>query len=180
MKIYTRQGDRGQTALFGGKRVSKSACRIEAYGTVDELNSFLGLARSNDITSTGEQLLEEIQNQLFILGADLATPLDTKERIERLDQEQVEWLEEKIDELQKDLPDLTHFILPGGAPAGAHLHVARTVCRRAERICVRCKSSDSISDNSIKYLNRLSDFLFVLARFENHQADVEERAWKVR
>ena len=135
MKIYTRTGDDGTTALFSGGRVAKTHLRVETYGTVDELNSTLGLARSAGAAS--EAWLQQIQIQLFHLGADLATPLDSKsDWVVRVDAEAVEWLEAIIDEMTAQLPELKHFILPGGTPAAAHLHVARTICRRAERLAV--------------------------------------------
>lgn len=178
MKIYTKRGDSGETSLFGGGRVSKSAERIEAYGTVDELNSIVGLAASYDLSDKGTSFLREIQEKLFILGADLATPPSSKARIDRIGKSDTQFLEDAIDELEQDLEPLKNFILPGGAQAGATLHVARTVCRRAERSTVRCTETDDISEECIKFLNRLSDFFFVMARYENKQAGVREETWK--
>jgi len=177
MKIYTKKGDSGDTSLFGGKRVSKSAERIDAYGTVDELNSFVGLAASYALSDKGTKFIRKIQEMLFILGADLATPPSRKARINRISEEDIRYLEEAIDELEEDLETLKNFILPGGSQAGATLHVARTVCRRAERSAVRCNETDDISEETLKFLNRLSDFFFVLARYENKQAGVREETW---
>ncbi len=178
MKIYTKRGDKGNTSLFGGTRVSKSSARIKAYGTVDELNSVVGLAASRGLSEAGTQWAKKIQEDLLVLGADLSTPPTYKERIERMDEETILELEEAIDRMEEELPQLKNFILPGGAPAGATLHLARTVCRRAERAAVQCEKEEDISDAAIKYLNRLSDFLFVLARFENKQAGSREDVWK--
>ncbi len=178
MKIYTKKGDSGDTSLFGGQRVSKSAERIEAYGTVDELNSFVGLAASYELSKKGTEFLRKVQELLLVLGADLATPPSSKTRIDRIAESDIEFLEDAIDEMEEDLESLKNFILPGGAQSGATLHVARTVCRRAERAAVACKKTDEISDETIKFLNRLSDFLFVIARYENKQAGVREETWK--
>lgn len=178
MKIYTKKGDSGETSLFGGKRVSKSAGRIEAYGTVDELNSLVGLAASYDISDKGTELLRRVQEMLFILGADLATPPSSKTRIERIGEKETAFLEQAIDEMEQDLQPLKNFVLPGGSQPGATLHVARTVCRRAERAAVACAEEDEITDESIKFLNRLSDFFFVSARYENKQAGTREETWK--
>ncbi|MEO9884487.1 MAG: cob(I)yrinic acid a,c-diamide adenosyltransferase [Balneola sp.] len=177
MKIYTKKGDSGDTSLFGGQRVSKSSMRIEAYGTVDELNSVIGVATSHGVDQRSKELLDEIQIQLFVLGSDLATPLSKKLKINRISDEEITFLENAIDELEESLEPLTSFILPGGSPSGATLHVARTVCRRAERLAVECAKQDEISGFAIKYLNRLSDFLFVLARLENKQSGSEETKW---
>lgn len=178
MKIYTKRGDSGDTSLFGGQRVSKSAQRIRAYGTVDELNSLVGLAASYDLSDTGTAHLRKLQEMLFVLGADLATPPSSETRIDRIDREDVSFLEEAIDEMEKELEPLKNFILPGGSQAGATLHVARTVCRRAERAVVACRESNEVSELPVTFLNRLSDFLFVLARFENKHQDTPEESWK--
>jgi len=166
----------------------KSDSRISAYGTVDELNAVIGLARSflsggdNGADSVGEpanvdQMLGDIQVELFVLGADLATPSDAKVDVPRIEANQVEQLEKNIDHLEEKLPSLTKFILPGGSPAGAALHTARTVCRRAERLVVELQQEDSIGPDSLTYLNRLSDFLFVASRFINRSAGQEEETW---
>jgi cob(I)alamin adenosyltransferase len=178
MKIYTKKGDTGQTSLFGGQQVSKSSRRIEAYGTVDELNSFIGLAASYSLSPKGTVWTQSIQEHLFVLGADLATPATSKTRINRIGDDEIRYLEHAIDEMEEDLPKLKNFILPGGSQAGATLHVARTVCRRAERAAVQCKEEEAVSEERIKYLNRLSDFLFVLARYENKYIGATEEAWK--
>lgn len=177
MKIYTKRGDSGETSLFGGDRVSKSNERIEAYGTVDELNSFVGLASSYNLSDRGTESLRKVQELLFTLGADLATPPSAKTRIERIQENDITYLEEQIDELEKELEPLKNFILPGGSQAGATLHTARTICRRAERAAVACHKVDEISDTCIKFLNRLSDFFFVIARYENKQAGIREETW---
>ena len=179
MKIYTKRGDSGETSLFGGQRVQKNSLRIEAYGTVDELNSVVGQVRSGEPANTIIPILKEIQNQLFVLGADLATPLNSKNKIDRISESDTTLLEEHIDQLDEDIPALKHFILPGGTPAAATLHVARTICRRAERRCVELFNKDEITPHVPTYLNRLSDLLFVLARYENHQCGISEEAWKI-
>lgn len=177
MKIYTKKGDSGNTSLFGGQRVSKSSKRIDSYGTVDELNSILGMAVSFGVSEKGADFLQTVQRQLFVLGADLATPASKDVRIERIGHSEVEFLEKAIDEMEEELEPLKNFILPGGAQAGATLHFARTVCRRAERITVECRHEEEISEVAIMYINRLSDFLFVLARYENKQAGTRETGW---
>lgn len=178
MKIYTKKGDSGETSLFGGTRVSKSSARIEAYGTVDELNSVIGLAASYSLSPKGTVWVKKVQEYLFILGADLATPPDSDARIERIGEKETKDLEEAIDEMEEELNPLKNFILPGGAQAGATLHVARTVCRRAERASVACSKEENISDDALTFLNRLSDFLFVLARYENKYVSTPEETWK--
>ncbi len=180
MKIYTRKGDSGETSLFGGQRVSKHAGRIEAYGTVDELNSILGFSLACSPSTRTTQILKDLQQQLFVLGADLATPSDAKTQVTRIGSDEIEHLESVIDELEEHLTPLKNFILPGGGTCGATLHMARTVCRRAERAAVGCLQSgnDPVTNDSITYLNRLSDLLFVLARFENHQSGQPETKWE--
>ena len=177
-KVYTKTGDQGQTSLVNGERVSKASLRVEAYGAVDELNSFLGLAR-NKITGTEiQKLLEQIQNDLFVLGADLATPVEAKGgvsiSIRRITAVEVEMLEKEIDHYNAGLPDLKEFILPAGSETGSLLHVARAVSRRAERAAVRLAEAEKISDPAMIYLNRLSDLLFVLARVANRQGGSSE------
>jgi cob(I)alamin adenosyltransferase len=179
MKIYTRTGDDGTTALFSGGRVAKTHLRVEAYGTVDELNAVLGVVRTQQPHS--DHWLEQIQRQLFHLGADLATPLDAKsDWVVRIDVGAAQWLEQIIDQMTADLPALTSFILPGGTPTAAHLHIARTVCRRAERLAVALAAHESIGEYVVPYLNRLSDALFTLARWENLKAGVAEPTWSGR
>lgn len=177
MKIYTKKGDKGNTSLFGGKSVHKSSQRIEAYGTVDELNSIIGMVLTHELSKQGGGYLNEIQHQLFILGADLATLPQKEAKIERIGAAHIGQLEQWIDTLDEKLPGLTNFILPGGNAAGASLHLARTVCRRAERRVAALKQVDPVSDECIIYLNRLSDLFFVMARFENHEAGVKETPW---
>lgn len=180
-RIYTRTGDDGTTALFGGDRVGKGNPRIEAYGTVDEVNSVIGVARSHLQGQAGEDRLDpvlgDIQEELFVLGADLATPEDAKSVVPRIADEHVQQLEEQIDTFDADLEPLKNFILPGGSPAGATLHSARTVCRRAERLVVQAGTSTPINRQAVVYLNRLSDLLFVLARWANKKAGIREDTW---
>jgi cob(I)alamin adenosyltransferase len=179
MKIYTRTGDKGDTSLFGGQRVSKDALRIEAYGTVDELNSVLGIVRADNAHPEIDRLLARVQDALFVLGADLATPRSAdKKDLRRIAAEDAEMLEGEIDGLDARLQPLRNFILPGGSPVAARLHFARTVCRRAERNVVRLSRAEDIGDDVTVYLNRLSDLLFVLARFANLIANVPETPWK--
>lgn len=177
MKIYTKKGDAGETSLYGGQTVSKTSSRIAAYGTVDELNSVIGVVLSHNPSDKTTEYLNEIQEQLFVLGADLATPVSKEVRINRISENEIYFLERCIDQMEEQLPPLKNFILPGGTPAGAGLHFARTVCRRAERKTVECSTKEELSPQSITYLNRLSDFLFVLGRFENHLSRTEETPW---
>lgn len=178
MKIYTKTGDDGTTSLFSGGRVPKTHLRVEAYGTVDELNSVLGVARAHRPSRQTDDYLARVQRQLFHLGADLATPLDAKsDWVARMDADTVRWLEERIDEMTAALPPLTNFILPGGSLAAAQIHVARTVCRRAERLVVALQEHETIGDHALIYLNRLSDFLFTLARYENMRAGIPDVMW---
>jgi cob(I)alamin adenosyltransferase len=178
VKIYTRTGDAGETSLFGGTRVSKADSRVDAYGDVDELNAWLGLARAAGLDPDLDQPLVRIQQDLFALGAQLADPGERiAERVVKasLTDGDVGRLESLIDRLEAELPPLRRFILAGGAQAGAALHVARTVCRRAERRMVSLTPApDAVL---IKYVNRLSDLLFVLARVANHRAGVPEIEW---
>ncbi len=167
MKIYTKQGDRGQTSLFGGKRISKDDLRVECYGTVDELNSFLGLARSFlDGKNICQKSLERLQSDLLRLGSDLATPFESESlNVKRMDVDDIENLEKWIDEMSECLEPLTKFILPGGNSVQAAIHCARTICRRAERRLFTLTRTEKVNENALKYLNRLSDALFTLARF---------------
>lgn len=181
MKIYTRTGDDGTTALFSGGRVHKTNLRVESYGTVDELNSIIGVARTMQPSAATDEQLETVQNQLFRLGADLATPLDAKaDFVVRMDADTVKWLEDGIDRMTAELPELRQFILPGGTPVAAQIHVARTVCRRAERLVSALAQEEAVGEHVTPYMNRLSDWLFTLARWENMQAGVEESKWSVR
>lgn len=180
MKIYTKTGDDGTTSLFAGGRVSKHHLRVESYGTVDELNSIIGVIRAHKPTEHTENLLITVQNHLHRLGADLATPMDAKaDWLVRLDAEVVQWVEASIDEHTAQLDPLKHFILPGGSLVGANLHVARTVCRRAERLVVALSEEEAVNEHAQTYLNRLSDWLFTMARYENAQAGISETKWRV-
>ncbi|MCC6726005.1 MAG: cob(I)yrinic acid a,c-diamide adenosyltransferase [Saprospiraceae bacterium] len=179
-KIYTKTGDEGQTALFGGKRLSKSHLRIECYGTVDELNSFLGLVRDGSQDKHVRDLLFEIQNRLFDLGANLATDPDKPMTVPSLHEKDIQLLENEIDAMEASLPALKNFILPGGHTVVSTCHVARCVCRRAERLVVALNETEPVTSDVLKYLNRLSDFLFVLARKLGEQVGAEEVIWKGR
>ena len=176
MKIYTKTGDAGETGLFGGPRVRKDHTRIEAFGTVDELNSHLGLIRTLPSAAPFDPLLRRVQGELFDLGAQLATP---GAAVERIGPKHVDALERAIDAHEERLEPLSSFILPTGTPLAAAIHVARTVCRRAERRVVKlaAEPGTSIPANAIEYLNRLGDLLFVLARFANHAAGVPDDPW---
>ncbi len=181
MKIYTKTGDRGETSLFSGGRVPKSHLRVEAYGTIDELNSILGVVRAAAPSNRTDGWLNDVQKQLFHLGADLATPLEAKaDWIKRISYREIEWLETTIDEMTDELEPLKNFILPGGTTAAANLQLARAVCRRAERLIVVLADQEEIGDFVLAYVNRLSDWLFTLARFENKQAGQTEAIWSDR
>jgi len=175
MKIYTRTGDSGETSLFGGSRIAKNDPRIEAYGTIDELNSFLGIARASWPSSPIDAQLQRIQSDLFDIGAYLAAP--GTERFRSVGATRIQELEQEIDAMEADLQPLTTFIVPGGSPAAAQLHVARTVCRRAERRVVALEDSSVEMQTTIAYLNRLSDFLFVTARFANRRHGTADTPW---
>jgi cob(I)alamin adenosyltransferase len=178
-KIYTRRGDDGSTGLFGGPRVHKDDLRVSAYGDVDELNSSLGVAREELAKDDLLAIVDRLQNELFNLGAELATPSvsDAPKMIPTIIAGDVERLEQEIDRLTAELPEQKHFILPGGSKAGAALHVARTVCRRAERLVVELARTEKVSVEALAYLNRLSDLLFVMARAANLRAGGREIAW---
>jgi cob(I)alamin adenosyltransferase len=176
-KIYTRGGDSGETSLGDGSRVSKLDVRIAAYGTVDEANAAIGLVLSGDIPEAFRDVLVRVQNELFDLGADLSVPVQQAGRL-RVTQEQVDALERDCDRFNADLPDLRSFVLPGGSHAAAHLHLARTICRRAERKALAASEVESVSRLTLVYLNRLSDLLFVLARAANAFDGCEEPLWK--
>ncbi|MGH1432888.1 MAG: cob(I)yrinic acid a,c-diamide adenosyltransferase [Lewinella sp.] len=181
MKIYTKTGDQGETGLFGGQRVKKSHDRIEAYGTLDELNAFIGLLRDHISLEAEKAVLSTIQNRLFSLGAYLATPpKEDKEVALDILEEDVELLEKEMDRMDATLQPLRNFILPGGHPQVSYAHLARTICRRAERQCVRMHIETPINARALHYLNRLSDYFFVLARYLSHELGVEEIAWKGR
>jgi len=186
-RVYTRTGDHGETALVGGRRVPKDSPRIEAYGTIDELNAIIGLARvfNADRKKSGkrhrwlDEVLRRLQNELFDLGSELATPSDaTYEGMFRVGAEQVTALERLMDECQKELTPLKSFILPGGGPVGGFLHQARTVCRRAERRVLELSPVDAIGEWPLKYVNRLSDLLFVLSRWVGKHLGETEYLWQ--
>jgi cob(I)alamin adenosyltransferase len=179
LKIYTKTGDEGETSLFAGGRVSKDDARLHAYGTIDELNSILGMARAHGLDAELDQQLDHIQSLLFEVGADLATPLDADAKwIVRVDTAMVEQLESEIDVFESELAPLKNFILPNGTSAAATLHFARTVCRRAERWMVSLSRDVEINPVVRQYVNRLSDWLFVAARIANHRANVEDVIWQ--
>jgi cob(I)alamin adenosyltransferase len=174
LKIYTRTGDGGETSLFGGSRVAKNDPRIEAYGTIDELNSTIGVARASWPSSSIDKQLDAIQSDLFDIGAHLAAP--GNDRFAGVKPRRIEELERAIDAMESELQPLTTFIIPGGSLAAAQLHVARTVCRRAERRVVALEGSE----NTVAYLNRLSDYLFVAARCANRSHSVPDTPWTGR
>lgn len=181
MKIYTKTGDTGATSLFGGKRLSKADLRIESYGTVDELNSYMGLLRDQEVNQKRKNVLIEIQDRLFTLGSMLATePGNTKVKIPTLREEDVVFLEKQIDEMELRLPEMKSFVLPGGHPSVSFGHVARTVCRRAERLVVALHEIETVDLLIVRYLNRLSDYLFVLCRVMTQELGAEEVPWKPR
>ena len=179
MKIYTKTGDDGTTGLFGGGRVSKNSVRIESYGTVDELNSVMGLVAAQAGAEYFADLISDIQRSLFVLGADLATPLESKTtyNIPRIEESDVKKLESAIDSEEAHLPPLEKFILPGGSPLAGFFHLARTVSRRAERIVVGLSETEEIGKFDIQFLNRLSDLFFVLSRRANQLAGVTDVEW---
>jgi len=185
MKVYTKTGDKGTTALFGGTRVPKDHIRIESYGTVDELNSHIGLIRDQEINSNYKEILIEIQDRLFTAGAILATPPDKETlkngkprlNIPKISENDIELLENEIDAMESDLPPMTHFVLPGGHTTVSYCHIARCVCRRAERLSVHLAHIEPIDELVLKYLNRLSDYLFVLARKLSADLNAEEVKW---
>lgn len=175
MKIYTKTGDKGQTGLFSGKRLSKAHPRVEAYGTVDELNSFMGLLRDHVVDELVRQQLLEQQNHLFALGAALAD--DRPDQAYQVPENAATDLEASMDSMNEVLPKMTHFVLPGGAPAISHAHVCRTVCRRAERRVVELADAIELDPSIVIYLNRLSDWCFVLSRYLAFKLEVEEVKW---
>ncbi|MEP7286914.1 MAG: cob(I)yrinic acid a,c-diamide adenosyltransferase [Chloroflexota bacterium] len=178
MKIYTRTGDSGETSLFAGGRTSKDATRLHAYGTIDELNSVLGLALAQHLSEQVSLWLAVIQNELFVVGSDLATPLEADVAwVTRITDSAVNRLEHEIDVMDGQLPPLKNFILPGGTAGTASLHLARTVCRRAERWIVTLSQQEGLNPLLLPYVNRLSDWLFTAARYENLQAGREETVW---
>jgi cob(I)alamin adenosyltransferase len=182
-KIYTRTGDKGKTALIGGTKVPKSHIRIESYGTIDELNSFIGLLNDHLQEKEAKNFLEEIQDRLFTIGSSLACDPDKEPRMKMPDlrEEDILILENQIDRMNEELPIMKSFLLPGGHPAVSTAHICRCVCRRAERVCVEMQELDLyIEPLIIKYLNRLSDYFFVLARYTGKQLNIAEILWKPR
>ena len=185
MKVYTKTGDTGTTALFGGTRVPKDHARIESYGTVDELNSYIGLIRDQKMKQHYKDILIEIQDRLFTVGAILATPPEKEvlkngqKRLQNLGiiESDIELLEKEIDTMEDSLPQMTHFVLPGGHTTVSYCHIARCVCRRAERLAVHLSHNEPVADIAIKYLNRLSDYLFVLARKLSKDLSAVEVQW---
>ncbi|MEO1012594.1 MAG: cob(I)yrinic acid a,c-diamide adenosyltransferase [Bacteroidota bacterium] len=185
MKIYTKTGDKGTTALFGGTRVPKHHIRIDSYGTVDELNSWLGLIRDQKTDQDTQKMLEHIQDTLFTVGAILATDPEKavlkngKKRlnIPKIEEEHIALLETEMDRMEDNLPQMTHFILPGGHPTVSYCHIARTVCRRAERLAVQLHEKEPFDAEVLVYLNRLSDYLFVLARKLSKDLQAKEVKW---
>ncbi len=181
-KIYTKTGDQGKTSLIGGTKVSKGDSRIDCYGTVDELNSYIGLVSDHLSDAHTKTILKEVQDRLFTIGSSLACDPDKEPlmKIPDLHEEDVMLLENEIDSMNLVLPEMKNFILPGGHVAVSTAHVARCVCRRAERLCVSMKENDFVEPLVIKYLNRFSDYLFVLARYIGHILHVPEIIWKSR
>ena len=185
MKVYTKTGDKGTTALFGGTRVPKDHIRIESYGTVDELNSYIGLIRDQEMDLHYKKILIEIQDRLFTCGAILATPSEKEVlksgelRLKKLGilESDIELLESEIDTMENALPQMTHFVLPGGHTTVSYCHISRCVCRRAERLAVHLSHNEPIDMLVVKYLNRLSDYLFVLARKLSQDLHAEEVKW---
>ncbi|MGF7217084.1 cob(I)alamin adenosyltransferase [Spirosoma lacussanchae] len=182
MKIYTKTGDKGQTALIGGRRVSKADLRIDAYGTVDEMNAWIGLVRDQAVNAPRKDLLKEIQDRLFTIGAELATDPEKapKQAMPAIVPNDVTLLEEAMDAMDAELPELRAFVLPGGHESVSFCHLARTVCRRAERLAIALNDTSPVDPLVIQYLNRLSDYLFVLSRKMAQELDAEEVAWKAR
>jgi cob(I)alamin adenosyltransferase len=181
MKIYTKTGDKGQTSLLGGTRISKSHDRINAYGTTDELNSYIGLLRDQPVNLNRKEVLKEIQDRLFTIGSSLAADPDkSKMKIPDLLDSDVKLLENEIDKMNDSLPELKEFILPGGHESVSFCHIARCVCRRSERLVVVLAEKEFVSELVVIYLNRLSDYLFVLSRMMAKELNAEEITWKPR
>lgn len=181
MKVYTKGGDKGQTSLIGGTRVAKHHIRIEAYGTVDELNSYIGLIRDQQIAEKHRELLKEIQDRLFTVGSSLASdPEKSKMKIPDLKEEDVALLESAIDAMDEELPPMRNFVLPGGHTTISFCHITRCVCRRAERLSIALSEESFVAELVVKYLNRLSDYLFVLGRKLAVELDAEETPWHPR
>ncbi len=180
MKIYTKRGDKGETSLIGGKRVAKYHIRIDAYGTTDELNSYIGILRSFTTDNLNKSVLSEVQDRLFTIGSLLASAPESKMIVPDLNTEDIELLENAIDKMNEELPELRAFILPAGSIEISHCHVARCICRRAERLVVNLSANEEIKEEVIIYLNRLSDYLFVLGRYTAFIQHVPEVEWHPR
>lgn len=179
MKIYTKKGDKGETSLLGGTRVTKSHIRIESYGTVDELNSWIGLIRDQQIDDYTKKILIHIQDRLFTIGSHLASdPTKSGIKIPDIKEENITALELEMDKINEIIPEMKSFVLPGGNTIVSYCHIARCVCRRAERCAVHLASEEKVADIILKYLNRLSDYLFVLSRKLSHDLNAEEIPWK--
>ncbi len=181
MKVYTKTGDKGKTSLLGGTRVPKHHLRIECYGTVDELNAWVGVVQAGFALPATQKMLYEIQNTLFVLGSHLATdPAKNKVKIPQVEEQDIVDLEQAMDEMDSQLPVLKNFVLPSGSIEVAHSHLARCVCRRAERLTTQLAYSEQVNPVVLRYLNRLSDYFFVLSRFIAHTNKVEETLWQPR
>lgn len=181
MKIYTKKGDKGETSLIGGTRVPKHHLRIECYGTVDELNSWVGLLRDQPIDERHIKTLLEIQDRLFTIGSLLASdPKASKMKVPELHEQDIDLLEQEMDAMEANLPEMKSFVLPGGHPFVSYSHIARCVCRRAERLATHLAAEDFVHELVIKYLNRLSDYLFVLSRSLTQELKATETPWKPR
>lgn len=181
MKIYTKTGDKGSTSLLGGTRVSKNHERINAYGTIDELNSFLGMVCDLEHDEKRALFLRNIQSRLFTVGSSLAAETErAKDFKPDLEEEDINALENAIDKMNESLPSMTNFILPGGHQLVSATHIARTVCRRAERLIITLSGHEEVEEIIVRYLNRLSDYLFVLARMQGHELKIEEIPWRPR
>jgi cob(I)alamin adenosyltransferase len=178
MKIYTKTGDKGETGLWGGGRIPKDSPRINAYGTVDECNAVIGIARAAGMDKSLDDKLAHVQHRLFVVGSDLATPNDVDPAIPRIAEDDIQLLEKWIDEMEGELAPLKQFIMPGGSQPASFLHLARTVCRRAERWAVLLSREEPTSHPAVVFLNRLSDFLFVAARTANRLAGVADTPWE--
>lgn len=177
MKVYTKTGDDGKTSLMGGKRIAKNSLRIKAYGDVDELNSLLGIILSYDLDKKNLGKIMRIQKELFVLGTDLATPNEVRFKVPRITPSYIKRLEKEIDQMTKGLSSLKNFVLPGGGKIGSNLHLARAVSRRAERSIVELSGDEKINKNALVYINRLSDWLFTMARYINKVEGKKETVW---
>ena len=181
MKVYTKNGDTGTTQLIGGTRVSKSSLRLESYGTIDELNSFIGLIRDQEIAEKYKLQLIEIQDRLFTIGSSLASdPHKSKMKIPDLLESDIQFLEQSMDDMDKELPEMKFFVLPGGHQTVSYCHITRCVCRRAERVIISLHEHEFVSEIVFKYINRLSDYLFVISRKLSKDLNITEQPWKPR